>query len=165
MFLMRVQFFFFFPEKNCQIEAWNRNIAWLTPTGIQFPNGPWVSGMEISSSLGLKNLKISPWVGKAYLPWAYGPWEESFSSRGLIIGGWICHILSTLNYLTHRISVILFLDIKVFHRSFAPIVYLVSCNESACHQKSISIALPLFMLNQSLHLFLTPNYLSLNFEY
>ena len=34
-----------------------------------------------------KNLKISPWEGKAYLPRAYGPWEESFSSRGLIFGG------------------------------------------------------------------------------
>ena len=32
----------------------NRNIAWLALTGIQFPNGRWVSGMEISSSCGLK---------------------------------------------------------------------------------------------------------------
>ena len=39
---------------------WNRNFAWLTPTGIQFPNGPWVSGMEISSSRGLKKtLKLA----------------------------------------------------------------------------------------------------------
>jgi hypothetical protein len=37
--------------------------------------------------LGLKNLKNSPWEGKAYLPRAYGPWEESFSSRGLIFRG------------------------------------------------------------------------------
>ena len=30
-------------------------------TGIQFPNGPWVSGMEISLSQGLKKPpKISP---------------------------------------------------------------------------------------------------------
>ena len=35
----------------------------------------------------VKNLKISPWEGKTYLPRAYGPWEESFSSRGLIFGG------------------------------------------------------------------------------
>jgi hypothetical protein len=34
-----------------------------------------------------KNLKISPWDEKACLPRAYGPWEESFSSRGLIFGG------------------------------------------------------------------------------
>ena len=34
-----------------------------------------------------KNLKISPWDEKAYLPRAYGSWEESFSSRGLIFGG------------------------------------------------------------------------------
>ena len=34
-----------------------------------------------------KTLKISPWDEKAYLPRAYGPWEESFSSRGLIFGG------------------------------------------------------------------------------
>ena len=34
-----------------------------------------------------KTLKISPWEGKAYLPRAYGPWEESFSSLGLIFGG------------------------------------------------------------------------------
>jgi len=27
----------------------------LTHTGIQFPNGPWLSGMKISSSRGLKN--------------------------------------------------------------------------------------------------------------
>ena len=32
----------------------------------------------------VKNLKISPLKVKAYLPQAYGPWEESFSSRGLI---------------------------------------------------------------------------------
>jgi hypothetical protein len=77
--------FFIFFEKTCQIEAWNRNIAWSTPTGIQFPNGLWVLGMEISSSLGLKkNLKVSPWEGKAYLP---SPREVSFSSRGLTFGG------------------------------------------------------------------------------
>ena len=32
-----------------------------------------------------KNLKISPWEGKAYLPRAYGPWEERVSSLGLIL--------------------------------------------------------------------------------
>ena len=34
-----------------------------------------------------KNLKISPWEEKAYLQRAYGSWEQSFSSRGLIFGG------------------------------------------------------------------------------
>jgi hypothetical protein len=34
-----------------------------------------------------KNIKISPWEGKAYLLRAYGSWEESFSSRGLIFRG------------------------------------------------------------------------------
>ena len=29
--------FFIFFEKIRQIEAWNRNITWLTPTGLQFP--------------------------------------------------------------------------------------------------------------------------------
>ena len=29
--------------------------AWLTHTGIQFPNGPWFSGMKNSSSRGFKN--------------------------------------------------------------------------------------------------------------
>ena len=29
-------------------------ITWVTLTEMQFLNGPWVSGMEISSSLGLK---------------------------------------------------------------------------------------------------------------
>jgi hypothetical protein len=61
-----VRFFFIFFEKICQIEARNRNIAWLTPTGIQFPNGPWVSGIKISSSLGLKKtLKLA--LGKKKL--------------------------------------------------------------------------------------------------
>ena len=35
----------------------------LTHTGIQYPNGPWFSGMEISSSRGLKKfpfLKTGP---------------------------------------------------------------------------------------------------------
>jgi hypothetical protein len=36
---------------------------------------------------GEKNLKISQWEEKAYLLRAYSPWEESFSSRGLIFGG------------------------------------------------------------------------------
>ena len=31
-----------------------KNTAWLTLTGIQFSNGPWVSVMEISSSRGLE---------------------------------------------------------------------------------------------------------------
>jgi hypothetical protein len=58
--------FFTFFEKSRQIEAWNRNIAWLTPTGIQFPNGPWVSGIKISSSLGFKKtLKLA--LGKEKL--------------------------------------------------------------------------------------------------
>jgi hypothetical protein len=33
------------------------------------------------------HLKISPWEEKPCLPRAYGPWEASFSSRGLIFGG------------------------------------------------------------------------------
>jgi outer membrane protein assembly factor BamB len=33
------------------------------------------------------HLKISPWDEKPCLPRAYGPWEASFSSRGLIFGG------------------------------------------------------------------------------
>ena len=46
--------------------------AWLTPTGIQFPNGLWVSGMEISSSLGLKTtLKLARGLifGAFFNPW------------------------------------------------------------------------------------------------
>ena len=34
-----------------------------------------------------KNLKISPWDEKACLPRAYGAWEETFPSRGLIFVG------------------------------------------------------------------------------
>ena len=61
-----------------------RNIGfpkWLTLTGIKFPNGPWLSGMEISSSPGLEiplklvhGQKLSPPKGcrpaggKAFLP-------------------------------------------------------------------------------------------------
>ena len=52
-------------------------ITWLTLTGIQFPNGPWFTGMEISPKMGRKALPL----------WAYGPWEASFFSRGLIFGG------------------------------------------------------------------------------
>ena len=33
------------------------------------------------------HLKISPWEKKPSLPRAYGPWEASFSSLGLIFGG------------------------------------------------------------------------------
>jgi hypothetical protein len=33
------------------------------------------------------HLKISPWEEKPYLPRPYGPWEASFSSRGLIFEG------------------------------------------------------------------------------
>jgi hypothetical protein len=33
------------------------------------------------------HLKISPWEEKPCLPRAYGPWEASFSSHGLIFGG------------------------------------------------------------------------------
>ena len=40
-----------------QIETRNRNITWLNLTGIQFLNEPWVSGMKISSSHGLKNFQ------------------------------------------------------------------------------------------------------------
>ena len=71
----------------CQIEARNRNIAWLTPTGVQFPNImcfrygnffiPWVE----------KSLKISLWEGKAYLLGAYGSWQESFFFLKVIFGG------------------------------------------------------------------------------
>ena len=31
---------------------WHRNFAWSTPTGIKFPNGPWVSGIEIQALMG-----------------------------------------------------------------------------------------------------------------
>ena len=60
-----------------------QKIAWLTPTGIQFPNGPWVSDMEISSSLGLKKtLKLAR--GKENLASRifggfFNPWEEEIS--------------------------------------------------------------------------------------
>ena len=37
------------------INDFTKNFAWLTHTGIQFPNGPWFSGMEISASRGFKN--------------------------------------------------------------------------------------------------------------
>ena len=33
------------------------------------------------------HLKISPWKEKPCLLRAFGPWEASFSSRGLIFGG------------------------------------------------------------------------------
>ena len=33
------------------------------------------------------HLRISPWEEKPCLPWAYIPWEASFSSLGLIFGG------------------------------------------------------------------------------
>ena len=41
--------------------------AWLTHKEIQFPNGPWFSGMKISSSHGLKNPPKSA-RGKKFLP-------------------------------------------------------------------------------------------------
>ena len=44
-------------------------------------------GYWIEKKRVVKTLRISPWEGKTYLPRAYGPWEESFSSRGLIFGG------------------------------------------------------------------------------
>ena len=78
-----------FLEKTRQIEAWNRNIAWLTPTGIQFPNGPWVSGMNIFSSQGLKK------------PPKISPREEKLSSQGpqgenaMLIANWDLKILDS----------------------------------------------------------------------
>ena len=42
------------------------------------------------------HLKISPWEEKPCLPRAYGPWEASFSSRGLIFGGEEISIPETL---------------------------------------------------------------------
>ena len=49
--------FLFISASNNFTNFLNKNlkIAWLTHTGIQFPNGPWFSGMKISSSRGLKN--------------------------------------------------------------------------------------------------------------
>ena len=79
-------------KKNYQITAKKQNIAWLTHKGIKFPNGLWVSGMEISFSLGLKKPlklargkeKVQPLGGKIFFPWAnflsfFNPWEEEIS--------------------------------------------------------------------------------------
>ena len=52
-FLFFLQNFVAGTSKNLSNDSKEQKIAWLTPTGIQFPNGPWVLGMEISSSLGL----------------------------------------------------------------------------------------------------------------
>ena len=58
-------YFFIFKKKTHQIEAWNRNIAWLTPTGIQFPNGSWFSGMKLGpfrNPIFLSRSQISSWL-------------------------------------------------------------------------------------------------------
>ena len=34
-------------SKNLSNDSKKTKNAWLTPTGIQFPNGQWVSGMEM----------------------------------------------------------------------------------------------------------------------
>ena len=55
---------------SLKITKKNRKIPWLTLTGIQFPNGPWLSGMKISSSLGLKKfpyLKTGPFRNPIFL--------------------------------------------------------------------------------------------------
>ena len=62
----------------CLVNSYRNTISeWAV--GFRYGNFfiPWVE----------KNLKISPWEGKSCLPRAYGPWEASFSSRGLIFGG------------------------------------------------------------------------------
>jgi hypothetical protein len=45
-FLFFLQNFVAGTSKNLSNDSKEQKIAWLTPTGIQFPNGPWVSGME-----------------------------------------------------------------------------------------------------------------------
>ena len=47
-------------------------------TGIQFPNGPWVSGMEISSSTGLKKNPKKLTRGKKKLA-SQGPIQKSYN--------------------------------------------------------------------------------------
>ena len=82
---------------SLKITKKNRKIAWLTLTGIQFPNGPWLSGMKISSSRGLKNppksargkkylppAGLRPLGGKNFCPWAnlrgfFNPGDEEIS--------------------------------------------------------------------------------------
>ena len=59
----------------------------LFSNNIGFPNGPGFRYGNFFIPRVVKNHKMSPREEKAYLPRAYGPWEERISSLGLIFGG------------------------------------------------------------------------------
>ena len=54
-------------SKNLSNDSKKQKISWLTPTGIQFSNGPWVSGMEINTEKYKKIQRTEAKVKPIYL--------------------------------------------------------------------------------------------------
>ena len=106
---------------SLKITKKNRKIAWLTLTGIQFPNGPvfrygnfFIPGVEKSS-------QISPRAKNLVLPRAVGPREARFFSQGLIFEDFSTRGMKKFSYLkTTAHSEIVFLY-ELTKRFCAPI--------------------------------------------
>ena len=83
-FIVAMRIFYKEIKKTCNITI----CAYIDSNRFRFSE--WAVGFRYGNFFVprvVKNLKISPWERKTYLPQAYGPWKESFSSRGLIFGG------------------------------------------------------------------------------
>ena len=89
-------------------------IAWLTCTGIQFLNGPWFSGMLISSSRGLKNPQKLALGKKSCLPKTYGSWEGKIFPLVLIFEDFATLGMKKFPYLKPAHSEILYLSFTRF---------------------------------------------------